>query len=67
MEKRHILWLTVGERFEVLCTPHCEHSDPIYGTKIRMTGSLLNYAKNTQAIPGISSALYVPMTHVSKE
>ena len=50
------------------CTPHREHSDPSTAQRIRMTDSLfLNDAKSTQVIPGISSALDVPVTHGNKE
>ena len=64
MEKRHILRLTVGERFECLYPP-LRAFRPIHGTKNshdRLPSSMTITANNHRATPGIRSALDVPVT-----
>ncbi len=64
MEKRHMLRLAAGERFECLYSP-LRVFRPIHGTKNshdRLPSSMTITANNQRATPGIRSALDVPVT-----
>jgi hypothetical protein len=69
MEKRHILRLTTGECFERLYPP-LRAFRPIHGTKNshdKLPSSMTMTARNQRAIPGIRSALGVPVMQGNNE